>query len=120
MGYSCSAIAGMAAEKLESMLNESNPPPDGASNSWRAADGRLYFFERGRENTDGAVTGSIYRMEPDLNAGVPGRFFAHKVGSARIDPDGKIIRWPTASAEYRRAAEAWAAAEFSRIYGRVA
>jgi hypothetical protein len=117
MGYSCTAIAGMAAQQLEKMLNEAGPPPDNSSNTWRAADGKLYFYERGRENRDGAVTGSVYRMEPGYPTDPPGTFRAHKVGPVRVEPNGRIARWPTASAEYRRAAQLWAEAEFCRVYG---
>jgi hypothetical protein len=117
MGYSCTAIAGMAARRLEKMLNEAGPPPNGSSNTWRAADGMLYFFERGREQADGAVTGSVYRMVGPMAGDDPGTFRARKIGSVRVAPNGQIVRWPTASAEYRRAAQLWAEAEFCRVYG---
>jgi hypothetical protein len=47
----------------------------------------------------------------------PGTFRARKIGSVRVAPNGQIVRWPTASAEYRRAAQLWAEAEFCRVYG---
>ncbi len=48
--------------------------------------GERYFFERGREQGDGAVTGSLMLMLPND--------YCRKIGSVRINPDGTIGSFP--------------------------
>jgi hypothetical protein len=48
-----------------------------------------YFFEIGKENGDGAITGSIWRFMPD-------GIHVKKSGSFRIESDGTITRAPKA------------------------
>ena len=45
-----------------------------------------YFFERGREQADGAITGTLMVMLPND--------YCRKVGSVRIEPDGTISKFP--------------------------
>jgi hypothetical protein len=77
MGYSCRADAYNTIAKFNG--------GQGSSNRW-VYKGNHYFWERGREQRDGAITGSIYLMIGDT--------FAKKVGSFRIDPDGTIAKAP--------------------------
>jgi hypothetical protein len=57
----------------------------GNQNSYKYK-GQDYFWEHGREQADGAITGSVWRMLPDG--------LARRVGSFRIDPDGTLVRGP--------------------------
>jgi len=51
-----------------------------------AIGGRTYFYEIGRENGDGAITGTVLE---DL-----GYNTARRIGSFRISPTGEITRFP--------------------------
>lgn len=80
MGYSCS----IAADKCLKFVLKSICLPL-SQNTWKH-DGEMYFFERGRENRDGAITGTVYRF---LEDGVHVR----KAGSVRIEKNGAITRF---------------------------
>jgi len=56
--------------------------------SWIDEAGREYYFEEGKPQKDGAITGSIYR-EVEVGSG---RF--RRSGSIRIGPDGYLERGP--------------------------
>ena len=73
MGYSATAKACMVLDTFKG--------GDKSSNVW-AWKGHRYMYERGRENADGAITGSVIRMD------------GKRCGSFRIDPDGQVIRAP--------------------------
>jgi hypothetical protein len=79
----------------------------GASNGWRAK-GQEFFSERGREQHDGAVTGTVWRNEAQT---------CHKVGSYRIEPDGTVTRYPTSTAAMRETARNVALAKYAERYG---
>jgi hypothetical protein len=55
------------------------------SNTWES-NGNKYFYERGRENQDGSITGSIYKFI--------GNTHCQKIGSIKILPNGKVKAWP--------------------------
>jgi len=78
MGYSCTKAAG-------DVLRTFPRDTEGPSNTWDHK-GHRYFWERGREQRDGAVTGTIYREVPPNHA--------CRVGSFRIEPNGTITRAP--------------------------
>lgn len=82
MGYSCTKAASDTLHDVLAIACEH----DGCSNTWRDAKGVGHFFERGRENADGAVTGRVHRFVGDTQA--------RPIGSVRIDPDGTVKRWP--------------------------
>lgn len=63
-------------------------------NCWQS-DGKEYFWERGREQRDGAFVGSVHLC-------LPGNM-ARKAGSFRIEPDGMITRFAGIPVEYRAA-----------------
>lgn len=88
MGYSCSANA---SDRLNMVLNADTT--DESSNTW-VKNGTRYFFERGRENADGSVTGTVFEIRGK---------FAHRKGSAKIDPNGKVVRFPHWNAEMKTA-----------------
>lgn len=50
--------------------------------------GKQYFFERGREQEDGAITGALMEMLPND--------FCRPCGRVRIEPDGKLSKFPVA------------------------
>lgn len=77
MGYSAAAAA---ISVLNTFTTE-----DATSNTWTYS-GKSYFYEVGKENRDGAVTGSVWRVFSD------GR--AERAGSFRIEPNGAITRAP--------------------------
>jgi hypothetical protein len=59
--------------------------------------GERYFYERGRENADGAITGTLLK-EIDGN-------YARPAGSFKIAPDGMIVRFPKLTAAQRKECE---------------
>ena len=82
MGWSCNRDAGLRLDCLSIACVQSS----GMSNTWVEGD-KSYFFEIGRENSDGSITAVIWRKLSDLTC--------KKSGSLRIEPDGKISRGPS-------------------------
>lgn len=78
MGWSCTADAMRTYESWSKRCLQQS----GTQNSY-CVDGVHYFFETGREQADGAITGSVYNLETGRN-----------VGRFRIDPDGHVERYP--------------------------
>ena len=80
MGYSCTRDAadmlGMIGEFFKT---------DGNRNILTIHD-KTYFFERGRENGDGSITGTLMEMLPND--------YCRKAGSVKIGPDGTLMRFP--------------------------
>lgn len=91
MGYSCSTKAG---NKLEAMF-EKDVTGCKSNNGWIGTKGYYCFYEIGRENSDGAITGSVHRSDAknEKSAG-SGNCRCYKIGSFRIEPDGTITRFP--------------------------
>mgnify|MGYP001612381944 CR=1 FL=1 len=73
MGYSMTAKAAMVMDTFKG---------DGASANVWTYRGQEYFWERGRENRDGAMTGSVISMT------------GYRKGSYKIAADGHIERAP--------------------------
>ena len=78
MGWSCTQEADNTLRKIQTLYM-------GNSNYWMYK-GKNFFFEIGREQEDGSITGSVFQ---DISSDT-----CKKVGSIKIDPDGKIIRFP--------------------------
>ena len=78
MGYSATAKAMMVLNTFHDAAVINGRP---SGNMWDYR-GKQYFFEVGRENHDGACTGTVYGMD------------GRKAGSFRISPDGHIERAP--------------------------
>lgn len=82
MGYSASA---KALDK-EATWAQTCHQQTGQSNMYEVR-GTRYFYQIGREQRDGAVTGSVFRMLED------GRCV--RSGSFRIESDGTVSKHPT-------------------------
>lgn len=78
MGYSCTKDAGDMVGVINKMC--------GLKEGTLHIDGERYFFERGREQGDGAVTGTLMKMV--------GENLCRPAGGVRINPDGSIARFP--------------------------
>lgn len=78
MGYSCTQAAGKVLDKISNAAYAKT----GLSNGLK--DGG--FFEVGRENADGRITGMVWKPYS------PG--FVVKAGGFCIAPHGKILKFP--------------------------
>ena len=74
MGYSCTKLAMDTLEHWNSVCYEQTA----MDNRYMGRDGVSYFYEIGRENEDGAITGSVYKIT------------GYRVGSFKIKPNGEI------------------------------
>lgn len=92
MGYSCTKDASNMLGVIGKFYATNGNP------NVLTIKGEQYFFERGKEQGDGAVTGTLWRMLPDD--------MARKVGSVRIEPDGTLSRLPASSAVEREEIQA--------------
>jgi hypothetical protein len=111
MGYSCTAKAAHTLEGVQAVVAQVGekygyltvlPGSNSLPNKG--------FWEIGRENPDGAITGTIWRP---LNAAEKGRW-AHldkldervtRAGGFRIEPNGEISRFPGLTKKQRERAE---------------
>lgn len=109
MGYSCTSMASLASDAMVKEMQKARGDAGGTSNSWGATTETADFFEHGPEQSDGAVTGSVWKSTS------PG--FARKAGSARVEPDGTVTRWPGSTKAQRDAARAAALAAYAARYG---
>ena len=80
MGYSCTQDASHALGVVSHMFATDGNP------NILTIKGKRYFFERGREREDGAITGTLMQMLPDD--------YCRKAGNVHIDPDGMVRRFP--------------------------
>ena len=92
MGYSATAAA---FDTLERIVREAGP--EYGSNGWQAVNGRNYFYERGDEHTDGAITGTVLcnylPSEWRAEWGTYNPNSCKAAGSFRIEPNGKVTRF---------------------------
>lgn len=80
MGYSCTRDAGdMLGIVGKVYATDGNP-------NVLTINGKRYFFERGREQADGAITGTLMMM---LDGD-----YCRRAGRVRIEPDGTLTRFP--------------------------
>lgn len=83
MGWSCTAAADNSMRAIQDTLPSK-------SNFWKDDEGQEFFLELGREQTSGAITGTVFDER------------AYKKGGLKIEPSGYITRWahlPRASRE---------------------
>lgn len=76
MGYSCTYEANITLQAIQDSFGM------GTLNMWRDDDGKEYFFEIGRENIDGSITGTVFDMK------------GKRYGGFKIAPNGKLINFP--------------------------
>lgn len=103
MGWSCTAKAGLTLDGISKLFQ-------GSSNTWTTEKG-TFFFETGRENSEGAITGQVWKMIV-----WQGEDRIKRSGSFRIEPDGIIARFPHLPAWMKRVAVEYGAEEYSRLY----
>lgn len=99
MGYSCSTKANLTLTVIHSFEDF-----DYKSSSYK------YFWEIGRENDDGSITGTIYELIQVISPN--DRCMSRsckKLGSFKIDSQGKIVRFPGLSKRL------WGVAEIASI-----
>jgi len=92
MGYSCT----QDADSMLGVIRKAYGDPTKGSNILRLR-GEDYFYERGREQGDGAITGQLWLMLAND--------MARPVGTYRIEPDGTIARFPRLSSVQKRELE---------------
>lgn len=106
MGYSCTAMASFSETAIIRLLKDRYGDAGGCSNAWGESRENMAFFDTGREQRDGAITGTVYNRD------------GRRLGSARIAPDGTVSRWPmttsTMRAEAKRMADLRYATTFQR------
>lgn len=89
MGYSCTQDASLALGNLWHFYFV-----EGNGGNVVTIRGKQYFYEHGREQGDGAVTGTVLMML--------GGDYARKVGTFRIEPDGTVSRFAGSTARERK------------------
>ena len=94
MGYSCTAAAANVLDAIEDYLRAKYPTitketGKAVSNGW-TIDGHEFFFERGRENDDGAITGSVWESYFNVTTC---DIRCRRVGNVRIEPNGSVTRF---------------------------
>lgn len=99
MGYSCTA----AASKTEGLWEKACREQTGSSNVFRqrlrGGPTRTFFYERGKEQDDGAITGPVFEFVTRAGRPIAGDVntaggLAKRSGSYRIEPDGTVTRAP--------------------------
>ena len=91
MGYSCTQDASHMLGVISKMYATDGNP------NILTIKGKQFFFERGREQNDGSITGNLFQMLPND--------MARKAGSVKIDADGQIARFPGMLKDEREEAE---------------
>lgn len=87
MGYSCTTAADNTLSGIMALSGSTS------SNAWEH-DGFKWFYSIGRENADGAITGSVYKINTH------NKYF--KAGSFRIEADGSVSRFPGLTKKMRQ------------------
>ena len=127
MGYSCTVKAALTLDAIQATI-EATVPGTGSN---RLPGGG--FWERGREQDDGSITGTIFRCvrrytdaeRAEAAARMGGNVRPEWIGdpcarsgSFKIAADGKIVRFPYLTKAQKLSAEASGMAEYVRRYGR--
>jgi len=109
MGYSHSHFAGLLLENITSILKEVHGGRN--ANSWGVGGGAFKFYEIGKENVDGSITGKVHKVGADG--------FIKTSSSFKITKDD-IIRFPYTTKAQRDKAFHQAIEEFKVIYPELA
>jgi len=100
MGYSCTAIANLTLESLQGLIRSGE-----SANCFIDKNGKERFWEIGRENTNGSITGSIFIFTDDDSKGSRTNRLAYPKGSFKINQHGKIERFSGITKAVREKAE---------------
>lgn len=117
MGYSCNAYASICLDALNE-LTQSQSHPLWVSRGGNPSNGYLNqsnvpcFYDRGRENKDGAITGQCFKYHRTDELG---NVFYMPCGYMRISSEG-IERLPGLSAETRKKINARARVRYQETY----
>lgn len=85
MGWSCSHKASLSLSAIEVLCKETHGYDNDPHNIFYSK-GNKYFYEIGREQRDGSISGTIYKYtENDL---------CRQSGSFKIESSGKVSRGP--------------------------
>jgi hypothetical protein len=107
MGYSCALAADVVLDELSLIIQRKIEATGVKAPTNRLPGGG--FWEIGRENADGSITGTCWKpWKPDPSKVVRG-------GSFKIAADGRIVRFPGVSVELKALAEAAARARLMGI-----
>lgn len=110
MGYSCSSMASFTLDIIQEYFSPSHSDNRLPSNAITRNDYQhIGFWERGRENADGAITGRCFKSLSN------GTYLP--CGSFRIEPDGTIKRFPLLFKRLWIDIRADALARYNKIYG---
>ncbi len=125
MGYSCTAIASYVVAAVEAKIKEAHPEHR-ASNAM--PDGG--FWERGREQRDGAITGTVFKVvrvytqeereaaAKAMGGGVKADWIGdpcRKAGSMKVSAEGKVVRWAGVPRAWFKAAEEAGAKRYREV-----
>jgi len=108
MGYSCNARCSYVMDSISNWIYEKGNT--GSSNTWKTPKG-TFFYERGRENKDGAITGTVFKMTDE-------GMHCKAVGSYKIDPNGKIVRFAHIPKEVKKDAEKYGEKKYKEFHSR--
>ena len=116
MGYSCGALEDCVLEGIRKTV-KMYTYKDGrqSSNVYHGVRGGVYMFEIGRENPDGAITGTISRFTTPIEGS--DHAMAKTSRGFRIEA-GKIIRFTGMSRKQMDAAEKIGVALYKEMYVR--
>ncbi len=107
MGYSYSAKAGYVMDELIIQLQATDSRPDGGNDYFS---GNVhYFFEHGREQSDGAITGTVWKYT--------GEKTCRKSGSFKIESNGRISRFIGSSKNQRESAQIAGLLKYYGVHG---
>lgn len=85
--------------KLMEILRADSDQPEKltAPNQWVLPDGSVAYYELGKDNLDGRITGSIWKIANPQ--------YKHKIGRFTIAAEGTVMRFPGSLMRQRRQAE---------------
>ena len=119
MGYSCSAKASEVNKAMLEILQRDSGVKIGPSNTWKAK-GSFYFADIGQEQPDGAITCPVMKFQAANDDGTlpEGPCTCKRMGGIRIEPSGRIARWPSSTKDQRREAQEIGLSRFNEKFER--
>lgn len=110
MGYSCTAKASFVLEEIRKVFDSRTTKKVGSNSIINNYGVDIGFYEIGRENQDGAITGSVFKF-----VSADGR--CRKAGSFKIAANGRIERFPSLTSVTKNQCEFKAMQRYKEIYG---